>query len=70
MDEYAEKAKQQDQEEKERMQENDERIKQGAHLASDDALAVLINCEFCAGKKPRRGKERGSTETNRAHETT
>lgn len=46
-EEYAEKAKKKDQEERERMQENDERMKQGAL----HAVLVIADSSYCVGQE-------------------
>lgn len=53
-EEFAEKAKQKDLEERERMQENDERMKQGTRAHSHNHTGYrLMECN--SGKKPRKG---------------
>ena len=59
-EEYAEKARQHDQEEKERMQENEERLKQGACviLPSPQDSWSSSPCILCGlGKKPRKARK-------------
>lgn len=55
-EEYAEKARQRDEDEKERMKENEERIKQGASVSRYTPL--LFICLVCARKETQEGSER------------
>ena len=60
-DEYAEKARQKDADEKERMQENEQRMKQGGH-ASSLSTDLYTHHEHSSpplhsGKKPRKGRK-------------
>lgn len=65
-EEYAERAKKKDEEERERMQENEERLKQGRSILRMDCLP-LMHCNY--RKETAEGKEGGSPQTYRAHET-
>lgn len=53
-EEYAERAKKKDLEERERMQENEERLKQGVYLTPLYGPGVQI---FVLGKRPRRARK-------------
>ena len=57
-EEYAERAKRKDEEERERMQENEERLKQGVTFFSMDIIraAKFIDLRL-VGKRPRKGKK-------------
>ena len=57
-EEYAERAKRKDEEERERMQENEERLKQGVTFLSMDIIRAAKFIELrLVGKSPRKGKK-------------
>ena len=57
-EEYAERAKRKDEEERERMQENEERLKQGVTFFSMDIIRAAKFIELrLIGKRPRKGKK-------------
>ena len=57
-EEYAERAKRKDEEERERMQENEERLKQGVPFFSMDVIrAARFIVLRLVGKRPRTGKK-------------
>ena len=57
-EEYAERAKRKDEEERERMQENEERLKQGVTFFSMDIIRAAKFIELrLVGKRPRKGKK-------------
>lgn len=55
-EEYTEKARQKDADEKERMQENEQRMKQGKCTISHWRMTFTYVC-YSSGKKPRKGKK-------------